>query len=223
MSLPISAQRVSGHRRVLFSLKRSISRSSPQSPRPRVDGGWRVTVVVTIRCRNWPSVIRQRRADRPGFLGGCDLWESRDSCLHGRRIPQSCGTWWPRCGQRYQRHDAGQRRPIIRGPIRPVCGGRDRPTRTRDPWHSRPRQDPSASRAANTVQIPGYVLQRQEAGGRSSSGAGRSRPRWRTAARHCSQSPARNAAVFLAGPLVTGLRGDEGTTAPDGVAPAGAS
>src|SRR5947199_355093 len=29
--------------------------------------------------------------DRPGFLGGCDLWESWDSCNHGSSIPLSCG------------------------------------------------------------------------------------------------------------------------------------
>ena len=29
--------------------------------------------------------------DRPGFLGGCDLWESWGSWHHGRRIPLSCG------------------------------------------------------------------------------------------------------------------------------------
>ncbi len=29
--------------------------------------------------------------DRPGFLGGCDLWEGRDSWHLGRRTPRSCG------------------------------------------------------------------------------------------------------------------------------------
>ena len=32
-----------------------------------------------------------RRLDRPEFLGGCDLWESWDSCNHGSSTPLSCG------------------------------------------------------------------------------------------------------------------------------------
>jgi hypothetical protein len=34
---------------------------------------------------------RIRAVDRPGFLGGCDLWEGWGSWYPGSRIPLSCG------------------------------------------------------------------------------------------------------------------------------------
>jgi transposase len=42
--------------------------------------------------------------DRPGFLGGCDLWESWGSWHHGNRIPRSCGNArWRWCSRRVLR------------------------------------------------------------------------------------------------------------------------
>ena len=49
--------------------------------------------------------------DHPGFLGGCDLWESWGSWHHGRRTLRSCGNarwrWSSRCVRR-QGTRAGQ-------------------------------------------------------------------------------------------------------------------